>query len=429
MKTTNRGETMAIKDYSFELKVLQEAELAAAAAAKKMIDEFPEWFQEFLSALEASDVGQQMKQTIEGSEWHREESVWVHTMMCLEHYWQNVAQHRTERERDLTLLSLACHDLGKPEAEETVERKDGSGTTYHRYAGHEPVSANEFISFVCDHEALMKKFFARGFGWDEIRKIKFMIEHHLPFGLKNKTKRQNLRNTVEETLGWAEQCFYDQLWSDCCGRISDNHDEKKANVVQWIEEFRAMPTTATKEPKASAPVMYVLCGTVGAGKSTWMTRFQRLNQGETMVVVSEDVYRVHFFKMCAEPAVLNAWMRKDKKSQYAEAWQFCFDRSKEYDKYAKDELHDAVESGCTLILDRTNQTRKSRGPWITAAKSKGYKIIAVEFYISEQVMHARQKSRPEKDVPYHRARQIFMAMETPWFPIEVDEYEIVPPWN
>jgi hypothetical protein len=44
-------------------------------------------------------------------------------------------------------------------------------------------------------------------------------------------------------------------------------------------------------------------------------------------------------------------------------------------------------------------------------------------------MHARQKTRPEKDVPYHRAHQIFMAMETPWLPIEIDEFEIVPPWN
>jgi predicted kinase len=385
------------------------------------------FFRSFWDEVKQTPQWATMAATVEGSEWHREANVAVHTTMCIEHYIQNTAQHRTEREQLMTLMTLLFHDFGKPEAEETLEAKDGSGRTYHRYAGHEPVSANEFISFVCDHEALMKKFFARGFGWDDIRKIKFMIEHHLPFGLKNKTKRQNLRNTVEETLSWAEQCFYDQLWSDCCGRISDNHDEKKANVVQWIEEFKAMPTTATKEPKAGAPVMYVLCGTVGAGKSTWMTRFQRLNIGEKMIVVSEDYYRLAYWQATQWQA---GDVKMDAKTEYATAWKYCaMEDSKGYDAYAKAQLTAAVESGKTLILDRTNQTRKSRGPWITAAKSKGYRIVAVEFYISESVMHERQKTRPEKDVPYHRAHQIFMAMETPWLPIEIDEFEIVPPWN
>jgi predicted kinase len=385
------------------------------------------FFRSFWNEVKQTPQWATMAATVEGSEWHREANVAVHTTMCIEHYIQNTAQHRTGREQLMTLMTLLFHDFGKPEAEEVVERKDGSGTTYHRYAGHEPVSANEFISFVCDHETLMKKFFARGYGWEDIRKIKFMIEHHLPFGLKNVTKRQNLRNTVEETLGQDEQCFYDQLWSDCCGRISDNHDQKKADAGAWITEFKAMPTTATKEPKAGAPVMYVLCGTVGAGKSTWMTRFQRLNIGEKMIVVSEDYYRLAYWQATQWQA---GDVKMDAKTEYATAWKYCaMEDSKGYDAYAKEQLRLAVESGKTLILDRTNQTRKSRGPWITAAKSKGYRIVAVEFYISEQVMHERQKTRPEKDVPYHRAHQIFMAMETPWFPIEIDEFEIVPPWN
>lgn len=387
------------------------------------------FFRSFWDEVKQTPQWATMEQTVEGSEWHREANVAVHTTMCIEHYIANVAQFRTEREQLMTLMTLLFHDFGKPEAEETVERKDGSGS-YHRYAGHEPVSANEFISFVCDHEVLMKKFFARGFGWEDIMKIKFMIEHHLPFGLKNVTKRQNLRNTVEETLGWAEQCFYDQLWSDCCGRISDNHDDKKAAVVQWIEEFRAISPTATKEPKASAPVMYVLCGVVGAGKSTWTKRLRGMNPGQKVVVVSEDDYRFEFAGLNFTPAQLCEWTAlPSMKDQYAMAWKFCFDNSGAYDKYAKAKLAEAVESGATLVLDRTNQTRKSRGPWITAAKSKGYRIVAVQFYVSEAVMHARQKTRTDKDVPYHRAHQIFMAMETPWFPIEVDVIEVVPPWN
>lgn len=388
-----------------------------------------EFFRSFWDEVKQTPQWATMASTVEGSEWHREANVAVHTTMCIEHYIANTAQFRTEREQLMTLMTLLFHDFGKPEAEETVERKDGSGS-YHRYAGHEPVSANEFISFVCDHEVLMKKFFARGYNWEDIRKIKFMIEHHLPFGLKNVTKRQNLRNTVEETLGWAEQCFYDQLWSDCCGRISDNHDDKKANVVSWIEEFRAIPTTATKEPKANAPVMYVLCGTVGAGKSTWMAKFRQLNRSTNMTVVSEDDYRFQFAGLNFTPQQLCEWTAMSRKEAYAVAWRYCaMENSKGYDAFAKEQLRLAVESGQTLILDRTNQTRKSRGPWITAAKSKGYKIMTVEFYISEVVSLARQKTRADKDVPANRVHQIYMAMETPWLSVEVDGFEVVPPWN
>ena len=387
------------------------------------------FFREFWGEVKKTEAWARLENTVEGSEWHRESNVAVHTTMAIEHYIGDVLQADTRPyfEQVMTLMSLLFHDFGKPEAEETRERADGSGT-YHRYAGHEPKSANEFISFMCDHPELVKKFFAAGFSWKNIRQIKFMIEQHLPFGLKNATKRQNLRNVVAYTLGEYEQCFYDQLWSDCCGRISDDHETKKQAVIDWITEFRLIPVTVVKPPKFGAPSMYVLCGPVGVGKTTWMTKFQRMNHQKKMIVVSEDNYRIEFVEKNMPQDAFALWCTMSRKDAYAKAWQFCFDHSKEYDKYAREQLLAAASTGQTVILDRTNQTRKSRGPWITAAKSAGYQIIAVEFYISEATVHARQKSRPDKDVPYNRAHQIYMAMETPWYPFEVDEFEIVPPW-
>lgn len=399
------------------------------------------WFKEMFEAVEASPIGQSMKQTVEGSEWHRESSTWRHTEMCLEHYFSEVAPFRTQRQIDMTALCLLAHDFGKPEAEETVERKDGSGS-YHRYAGHEPVSANEFISFMCSHKELTETFFDQGFSWGDIRKIKFMIEHHLPFGMTNKQKRNDLKQAVLGNLGDDELCFYDQLYSDCCGRISDNHEDKKEAVRVWIEEFKALEVPAAPKFNSAKildegiPVMFVLIGAPGIGKSTWTKGLDqsRMFHGDGAVtVVSEDNYRLEFAEAHLTGTISFEgehvlYKELSPKKKYAAAWAFCFDHSADYDKYAAKQLMDAVSSGNDLVLDRTNLTRKSRGKWIQAAKQAKYQIVAIEFYQDESTVLDRQSTRGDKAVPLSRVRQMYMSTSTAWFPVEVDAYNIERPW-
>lgn len=384
------------------------------------------WFQSFYAEVRKTKNWAVMQNTVEASEWHREANVAVHTDMCIQHYIDTVADRRTEREQVLTLVTLLFHDFGKPEAEETLERKDGSGS-YHRYAGHEPKSANEFLSFMMSHRELTEAFFEQGFNWEDVRKIKFMIEHHLPFGLKNPTKRANLKRAVQTILGADEQCFYDQLWSDCNGRISDDHETKRKNVIDWVEEFKDQKPAPYKEPKVDAPTMYVMVGPVGAGKSTFV-REMRMRESQ-IIQVSEDIYRQEYFDANAEMMVYSTWMMKNLKEQYAETWQFCFDSKGGYEKYAREQLVKAVTSGRDLILDRTNQTRKSRSSWIQAAKQAGYKILSVEFFVSENLSQSRQKTRADKEVPEYRTHQIYMAFEVPWDFAETDGHLIVPTFD
>jgi predicted kinase len=379
-----------------------------------------QFFLNFLERVQQTPQWQEMASTVEDSPWHREANVAVHTEMCIRHYLETTADLRSDRQQLMTLMTLLFHDFGKPEAEETLERKDGTGT-YRRYAGHEPVSANEFLSFICAQHELRNMFFAQGFGWEDVRKIKFMIEHHLPFGMTNPTKRANLRRAVIETLGADEVCFYDQLWSDCNGRISDDHEAKKAACMEWIVQFnQVIPAMPLKEPKADAPVMYVLVGPVGVGKTTWVKQLRSLNRDSDFVVVSEDDYRLQFFRSHFPESI--SFGAKD---EYAAAWQFCFDNSKAYDAYVASKLTEAVKSGKTIVLDRTNQTRKSRSKWINAARQHGYAVRTVEFYIDEVTMHDRQRTRPDKFVPYNRAHQIYMNFDVPQVGVEVDSFEVV----
>lgn len=393
-----------------------------------------DFFQLFWAEVRKTPHWQQMERTVEGSEWHREANVAVHTTMCIEHYLMATAPVRSEREQLLTLITLLFHDFGKPEAEETVEAKDGSGRTYHRYAGHEPKSANEFYSFICEHADLREQLFAQGLSWTDLRKIKWMIEHHLPFGLKNETKRSNLKLAMELTLGKDKRCFYDQLWSDCNGRISDNHDVKRQAVVDWIAEFEKVQPSKVKAPAETAPICYLLVGPVGVGKSTWTAGLRKLNRGRKIHVVSEDEYRMEWFGRHATNEELGADFGTpsvDLKSRYDRAWRFCHmnpdvSMVKGYEAFVKEETRRMFATGETVVVDRTNQTRKSRGPFVAAAKAAGYHVMSVEFVCSEKVSLERQATREDKAVPPNRVHQIYMAFETPWLGYEVDDFEIVP---
>ena len=370
-------------------------------------------FDKVLAAVEASEYGATMKATVEDSPWHRESDVWCHTMMCLEFYDQHIAQLRTPREQLLTRLTLLFHDFGKPGAEEVVEKKDGSGDVYRRYAGHEPISANCFMDFICSNKALTEELLEEGkLTQYDLRKIKFMIEQHLPYGLKNPTKREQLRHAVQTLLGPDEQCFYDQLYSDCCGRISDDHETKKQAVRDWIDEFIAIKVKPVKH--GTGPTMYLAAGPVGAGKTSLCNElFNRAfdNGLETPLLVSEDYYRLQFYSENLPEAFADKFVEYDPKEFYAAAWRFCcIDNKAAYEKYVTGKYEEALKSGLDIFLDSTNQSKKSRARWLDRAKHVGYRIIGYEFYLSKKEMLSRQITRDDKEVPAERALQIYNNM-------------------
>lgn len=381
-----------------------------------------EWFQMFLQQVENTPQVEQMKNTVEDSPWHREANTWIHSLMTINVYMTKFYAHRTERQRMLTLMSLVFHDVGKPEAEEKLEKKEQPGVFYHRYAGHEPISANEFMSFMCDNVEL-REAFAEDYNWTDVRKIKVMIEHHLPYGLKNEQKRQNLKYMLEMTLGEDEICFYDMLRSDCHGRISDDHDTKKANVEEWIENFQLV-TYKPRKVAVYAPILFMLVGVSGAGKSTYIKNI--IDKVETMVVFSED--ELEYAEMHLDRTDYLAWNAMSTAQRYDTAWKFChLNKESKFDQYSKAKYLELVATGKNIIVDCMNHGRKARNRYIQPAKDKGYKVLSVEFFISEQTAKDRQKERGDKQLNDFRVHQLFMQLETPWYGPEVDGFSIIPP--
>ena len=378
-------------------------------------------FQGIANIVTATPEWQVMSTTVEDSPWHREASVAVHTTMCIEFYLNNVLPkvQRTDSQVVTTLVALLFHDFGKPEAEETVERADG--TPYRRYAGHEPISANAMIDLVMRDPVLKETLDACAV---DLRAVKFMIENHLPYGMTNKTKLANLALAVQ--LNCDPDCFYDMLWSDCNGRISDDHETKRQNVLDWIEMFKAVVPTKYRHAQADQKTMFVLVGPVGAGKSTWIKeRAAALGGPEKFTVISEDDARERFFAREADDASKERVSSMSPKAAYTAMWQFAADAGSKFQAFVLNEQRDAVNSGKTLILDRTNRTRKARGAMIALARQHGYKITSVEFYVSLQTSLDRQRTRTDKSVPYTVAKNMFYQFQVPWFGVEVDAVQTI----
>lgn len=394
-------------------------------------------FAAIFKAVEKSHEADKLRATVEDSPYHREENTWVHTCMTLAAYFERQAkQYRTTHEFMLTATALLFHDFGKPDAEETIHREDG--TTYRRYAGHEKISANSFVDFVTQHRDLFSYFTDT-----DLHAIKLMIEQHLPFGLKDKTKLANLRAVLKKhrlsQYASLTRCFADHLICDCAGRISDDHPTKMQAVRDWcgnvliVDElflpYNEIGTVESMTPAQmlSPKVAYVLSGPVGAGKSTWTEKFKHDMANWDIAVLSDDTLRIAFAEanMSAEDKALASQLTK--KQLYDVSWMYCNEHEKEYRQYSdwfiREALNDAANK--IVVVDRTNQTRKSRAKIIADLRAKGFLIVGVEFWVPRHVSQERQLTREDKKVPRKTVDQIYFNNETTWIGVEVDFAQIV----
>lgn len=392
---------------------------------------FKEYFDRLYAHVQQSGIAAVMAKTVEDSPWHREANTWVHTEMVVQQ-----ARERANPDGDysrselFTLIAALFHDFGKPAAEETLEKEGQPGVTYRRYSGHEVISANAMIQYFLVNTELLDGFYALGFDNNDLRGIRFMVEYHLPYSIKDKQKR----STIMQNLRYynVEQAFYNLLVSDCAGRISDDHPTKLKAVDDWIKEFRVTEVlddrgvqTALKvnaKLQRSAPCMVLLCGPSGSGKSTYLKTY--LAEGD--ILVNEDDYRLEYAVASFSPEDLATYKQLGVKAQYDMAWKFChLNKDSQYDKFAKAKFEAAVATGKKIFLDRTNQSRKNRSYWVNTARQKGYRIVAVEFWVPEAALIARQISRPEKQVPSYRVSEMVYGTQMVQYGTEADEVVVV----
>jgi hypothetical protein len=191
-------------------------------------------FDAFFATFRESDLWKAMVNTRENSPWHREANVGVHTQMLIKFYKENFAQHRSETQQITTLVACLFHDVGKPPAQ--VTKHSAERGEYRMYAGHEQLSARIWVDYAMTHEAQVSE----GLRMDlsDVANIALMLEHHVPFGLKDPRKRKALKDAFMSRMGEAgHRAWLDLLMSDQNGRISDGQAEKLAAVDVWMKEW------------------------------------------------------------------------------------------------------------------------------------------------------------------------------------------------
>lgn len=380
-----------------------------------MIEQFDAFFKEFCKTPWAKS----MHATVEDSPWHRESSVLAHTQMCIDFYKKNIASQRTPQQQLITLVALAMHDLGKPDAEETLEKKDGSGK-YRRYAGHEQISANEFISFWCQYRELAEPFMAEtNLSWSDIQAIKFMIQHHLPYGLKNPLKRENLKLALQLYLGSDEICFYDMLLSDSSGRISDNHEEKLSAVDDWITNFKEIKVEAKNN--LSNGQIVLLIGPDSENKSKYIHNLARY-WGNNIIAAAKWQRDYDAIYLKGQPT--EKYKQERTAFIHASGSQFIQNHIANNAPNAK------------VWVNAPNLTKKSRAMWVELAKVYNLKVVTVEFYDSEKAIytfnattHVKQNSETQRYKLSQSLRHQLMSQDVPQLGSECAETTVVEPWH
>lgn len=195
-------------------------------------------FSEFHENFKQHDWWKAMKATRENSPWHREENVSVHTQMLIDWYKDNLAANRSESQRLMTLVACLFHDVGKPPAEIIIKHSEERGE-YRAYHGHEQISARMWVDYAMTNRAQVSELLK--FDLTDISNIAMMLEHHVPFQLKHRDKRQSLKRAIMLRMGEpGHRAWLDLLLSDQHGRISDGQAEKLATVDAWLKEWETV---------------------------------------------------------------------------------------------------------------------------------------------------------------------------------------------
>ena len=191
-------------------------------------------FDHFFSQFRMTGLWRAMVNTREDSPWHREANVSVHTQMLLDWYKQNLQANRSESQQMLTMIACLFHDVGKPPAE--IQKYSTERGHYRAYHGHEQLSARMWVDYALLHRDVVHEVLR--FTEADVANVAMMLEHHVPFAMKDTRKRKELKQSFITRMGEAgHRAWIDLLLSDQHGRISDGQAEKLAAVEVWMNEW------------------------------------------------------------------------------------------------------------------------------------------------------------------------------------------------
>jgi len=377
------------------------------ATAQEKMTRFTHWyFNDFTQTSHYDD----MVNVTENSPWHREQNVAVHTNMVVANYLSRA----TEPNHNTLLGAFACafHDVGKPRAKEEKWSEDRGD--YVSFGGHELLSARIWESWAVLHWNMLQDNF--DFSVQDVYSVGWMIEHHLPWGIRKGYKLQALAQTHLRTLGF-DHTFQDVLWADQIGRVADDQQGKLISVRQWLAEYQLLLAqeranfirNAANAPKTKT--LFVPIGASGCGKSTFShSAYFNAEDAPNVARYSWDDLRL-------------LWYVNEEEGSAEELYKLAFDRSvadKSFSVRTQAEFTRLIQQGVNIYIDNTNLTRKVRRQYVTMAHNHGYHVVAILFPCEVGLLVERQAYRGDKNVPRDAIIQQYYRLQLPQYG-EVDE--------
>ena len=334
--------------------------------------------------LKPTPMFQVMLNTVEGSPWHREANVLVHTGMVLNEYIRRTDDESPQWTREDFLGGVAAifHDTGKPIAK--IEKHSEKRGTYFAFHGHELVSARCFEDFALANPQM--------FLAEDIAKVCWIIEYHMPWSLEDTEKRRQMALTAH----WVNpKVFIRHLLADQYGRTSDDESQVRVRADEWSSKFLELArNTYAITARAESPQLIMPIGPSGAGKSTYLKMIRETNP--SICVFSLDLLRHEFYDT----------------TYYAKAYSMSVE-DPEFANKANARFAQMLKLNGDLYVDNTNLSAKRRKGYIQAARKLGFTPVAVLMPVGLNTVIDRQAFRGDKNVPAGSVRQQYNALQMP----------------
>lgn len=353
-------------------------------------------FLQIFSELKKHPLFKRMETTVEGSPWHREANVLVHTEMVVAEYIRltdEVVSEWTYQDFLGAVVSM-FHDVGKPKAK--IEKTSAERGTYFAFHGHEVISARLFEDFIMSkqHVQLSELLLP-----DAVANVSMLIEYHMPWRIEDVKKRTNIAKTMNK---FNIDVYTRTLLADQFGRIADDQEKKNADALKWVEEFVAFAATIDYNQELGVPllmskVMFIPIGASGSGKSTAYKKL--VEEHGSVASYSLDALRHEWYDAV----------------DYTKAYEGSVADSK-FEQKTKDRFNQMMKEGHSyMYIDNTNLSAKRRKFYLDAAKQYGYNTVAVLLPIDMKTLTQRQMTRKDKYVPDAAVRQQYFSLQMPLF--------------
>lgn len=337
-----------------------------------------------------------MVNTVENSCWHREANVGTHTDMVVSEYISRCPEIWAKNDV-MGFLTCVFHDVGKPQSE--IHKHSEKRGDYKAYHGHELTSSRMWEDFTAADKA-----FAHFMGLNDhdVYGITWMIEHHVPWSTKDPKKLLNYSLTIKEVLTRdGAYSFTNVLLADTYGRISDDAPDRQLEAENWVAMFQGLIADLEDIGVVDDKIVYMPIGPSGCGKSTHIANLDR-----DVEHYSWDNFRI-------------SWYPAD---TYNESWEAA-NADSNFKNKINSEFITLVKSGKSIYVDNVNISKKSRNFFVTEARKRGYKVVAIVFPITVDQLIYQQDYRKDKTISRGVYSNMYAKVQQPSYG-EFDKVEV-----